>query len=98
MKKSDKPKSFRTLKDKKHVKVEETLSVDELKNYIKECEDKYHDAFNSESCNAIMTAYYEWQNAKKRYYTAIGVCKPKDDIPKDILENDEIISDFNSLI
>ena len=53
------------------------LSVDELKEYIRECENKYHASFKGESCKNIMNAYYEWQNAKKRWQLRTIASFPK---------------------
>ena len=92
----------KTVANKTKEKFVETLSVDELKEYIRECENKYHASFKGESCKNIMNAYYEWQNAKKRYYVAIGVCRPPEETSMDNFieeeENDTLDCDFNSLI
>ena len=57
-----------------------------------------------------MSSYYEWQAAKRRYYVAIGVCRPNDQNPIDKLakeeftegyeneENNELTEDFNSFV
>ena len=95
-------------------KFNETLSIDELKQYISECEERYHASFKKDSCKEIMDSYYEWQKAKKRYYIAIGVCRPAEENPMDKLiddwmndsidewfnedENDELNCDFNSFV
>jgi hypothetical protein len=106
MKKTTQPSKFvkkRTIEIKQREKNTEALSVEELKKYISECEERYHASFKTDSCREIMASYYEWQAAKKRYYVAIGVCRPVEENPMDQFveddeENDNLDGDFNSLI
>lgn len=49
---------------------------EELKQYMNECEKKYRESLKGESCAAIMNSYYDWQRAKKQYYTSIGKVAP----------------------
>lgn len=72
-----------------------TSTVEELKQKMLECEEIYRKSFKLDSCRAIMESYYEWQNAKKKYYTAIGVCKPvSNDLMSEITDNEENINDL----
>ena len=95
---------------KKSSKDLDALSADELKERMNKCEERYHAAFKTDSCREIMSSYYEWQAAKRRYYVAIGVCRPNDQNPIDKLakeeftegyeneENNELTEDFNSFV
>ena len=74
-------------------------TVEDLKRKMAECEEAYHKSFKLDSCRAIMETYYEWQDAKKKYYTAIGVCRPVNTDPmSEIPDNEENVGDFNSLV
>jgi putative SOS response-associated peptidase YedK len=64
--------------------------ISKLRARIDECEKAYHEAFKTDSCRLIMNSYYEWQQAKKDYYSAIGVTKQNNDIIKIDENNDEI--------
>ena len=72
-----------------------TESIEELKNRVSECEAKYRESFKLDSCSAIMKSYYDWQNTKKAYYIAIGVCRPTE---QTISDNIDDVGDFNSLV
>lgn len=79
------------------------VSIDELKDRIVKAEERYHNSFKKDSCQEIMNSYYDWQRAKKAYYTAIGICRPqKESDPMNELamsvNEDEDSTDFNSLI
>lgn len=66
---------------------------DKLKKYISECEERYHASFKTKSCKAIMDAYYEWQRAKKKYYSTSGAAKQQeysmDSLIKDAIKDAE---------
>lgn len=79
------------------------MSLDEMKEYIDKCEARYHASFKTDSCREIMASYYEWRRAKRAYYEAAGICRPSPEGNQlltitDDSENDEINTDFNSLI
>ena len=79
--------------------IKNTETIEELKNKMAECEARYHASFKTDSCREIMGSYYEWQAAKKKYYTAIGICRPVEKDPmSDIPCTDENGDDFNSLL
>ena len=79
------------------IKNEDT--VEDLKKKMAECEDVYHKSFKLDSCKVIMKAYYDWQEAKKKYYTAIGVCRPSsNDKVVDEPDYQENVGNFDSLV
>ena len=50
-----------------------------------------------------MDAYYVWQQAKKSYCVAVGICKPQETISSNEMnlnsyDEDEESHDYNSLI
>lgn len=73
------------------------LSSVELEQYIKDCENKYHEAFKRDSCFDIMRYYHMWQNAKRKYYTLTDNEEQndtQDDITINCDEVDEIETEF----
>lgn len=79
------------------------LSVDELKKNIANAEESYRESFKIGSCKAIMDAYYVWQQAKKSYCVAVGICKPQETVSSNEMnlnsyDEDEESHDYNSLI
>lgn len=72
------------------------LSSAELKQYMIECENNYRQSVKTSSCSAIMTAYNEWKNAKKAYYSSVD-----DSVKLTIYkeqENSEEICSFDSIL
>ena len=64
-----------------------TESPDELKQEIKQCEERYKQSFKGTSCREILDSYYALQAAKKRYYLSINSPGETEDVTKYVIEH-----------
>lgn len=64
-------------------------SIEDLKNYMNQCKEKYHESFKTNSCATILKTYNDWKYASKLYYSAIGVKNTNDNISEQFASSNE---------
>ena len=47
-------------------------SIEDLKNYMNQCKEKYNESFKTNSCATILKTYNDWKHASKMYYSVVS--------------------------
>lgn len=63
-------------------------SIKDVKEYMNQCKEKYHESFKTNSCATILKTYNEWKYASKLYYSAIGVTNTDDNLLEQLTSNE----------
>lgn len=63
-------------------------SIEDLKNYMNQCKEKYDESFKTNSCATILKTYNDWKHASKLYHSVVSG-KTKDDDFSELLESVE---------